>query len=336
MSRPRVQQIETADPSMPNYHQISPSSSISSLSSSDVVFSQPALAANRDNDLVIDLDTDEESYSGSAFTWPTVESPAAHHTSPLRPARRTPATASSETSRNSQPASATPATSNTTTTASDRRRYALTIALNREAEQAADPSTTLARRIAARESARTSSSSSPQDQHFPTARLLSRTTISVAEPEPPADLRRLATTREAERQLHYRDWHRLGLLDPSTSVAGSDGAGISPGRFTPPMAYARRRSSAATTRTFPLSLDNNDGQEEDADALSMDIAQRLRRRMATLDALESISDSQLEREREHDPSGPLPSASSSIRTLDRYMARIRAGLGNGRAPEWED
>ncbi|KAG8678099.1 hypothetical protein FRC09_020124, partial [Ceratobasidium sp. 395] len=214
--------------------------------------------------------------------------------------------------------------------------HALAIALNREAEQAADPNTTLARRIAARESARTSTStsSSQQDQYFPTTRLLSRTTISVAEPDPPADLRRLATTREAERQLHYRDWHRLGLLDPSTSVAGADSAGISPGRFTPHLAYARRRSSAATNRAFPLSSDNNDGQEDDADILSMDAAQRLRRRMAALDALESVSaDSQLERDREHDPSAPLPSVSSSIRNIDQHMARIRM---LGRGVDWED
>jgi len=227
----------------------------------------------------------------------------------------------------------------TAPTPSDRRRHALAIALNREAEQASDPSTTLARRIAARESARISPSSSQQDPFFPTARLLSRTTVSVAEPEPPADLRRLATTREAERQLHYRDWHRLGLLDPSTS-AGSDGAGISPGRLTPPLAYARRRSSVATTRTFPTLDANTEDQEEDMDVLSMDITHRLRRRLATLDALDPITDSQLERERERDDSGaPLPSVSSSIRNIDRRTARARSwlGVGNGRTSvEWED
>ncbi|KAG8714427.1 hypothetical protein FRC08_011928 [Ceratobasidium sp. 394] len=330
-----VQRIEMNDSAMPDYHQ-SPSSSVSSLSGSDVVFSQPALAANRDNDLVIDLDTDDESPS-SVFAWPTIESPAAHHTTPLRPSHRALLLAGPGESspRDLQPISVTPAA--TTTAASDRRRHALAIALSREAEQAADPSTSLARRIAARESARTSSSPSQQDQYFPTTRLLSRTTISVAEPDPPADLRRLATTREAERQLHYRDWHRLGLLDPSTSGAGSDGAGVSPGRLTPQLAYARRRQSAATTRGFPLSSDNNEDQDDDIDVLSMDISQRLRRRMAALDALDSVSESQLERERDHDPSAPLPSVSSSIRAIDRRMARVRSwGLGSGRLPEWED
>ncbi|KAG9104591.1 hypothetical protein FRC06_001057 [Ceratobasidium sp. 370] len=336
-SRPRVQRIDASVRAMPNYHQ-SPSSSVSSLSGSDIVFSQPALAANRDNDLVIDLDTDDES-SNNVFAWPTIESPAAHHTSPLRPSHRALLlTGSSEIPpRNLQPSSVTPAASSVATAASDRRRHALAIALSREAEQAADPSTSLARRIAARESARTSSSPPQQDQYFPTTRLLSRTTISVAEPDPPADLRRLATTREAERQLHYRDWHRLGLLDPSTSVAGSDGAGVSPGRLTPQLAYARRRPSAATTRGFPLSSDNNDDQDDDIDVLSMDITQRLRRRMAALDALDSVSESQLEREREHDPSAPLPSVSSSIRTIDRRMARFRSwGLSSSRLPEWGD
>ncbi|KAG8727379.1 hypothetical protein FRC12_022547 [Ceratobasidium sp. 428] len=66
----------------------------------------------------------------------------------------------------------------------------------------------------------------------------------------------------------------------------------------------------------------------------MDAAQRLRRRMAALDALESVSaDSQLDRDREHDPSAPLPSVSSSIRNIDQHMARIRM---LGRGVDWED
>ncbi|QRW00317.1 2OG-Fe(II) oxygenase family protein [Ceratobasidium sp. AG-Ba] len=319
---------------MPEHHQ-SPSSSVSSLSGSEVVFSQPALAANRDNDLVIDLDTDDE-YASGVFAWPAVESPAAHHMAPLRPSHRAlllTGSGDAPAPRVIRPSSG--ASTSTPSTTTERRLHALTIAINRGAEQAADPSTSLARHIAARESARTSSSPLSQ-QDFPTARLLSRTTVSVAEPEPASDLRRLATTREAERQLQYRDWHRLNLLDPPAATAASDGASVSPGRMTPQLAYARRRSSAATTRPLASSLDHNEGQEDDIDVLSMDITQRLRRRMAALDALDPVTDSQLERDRErdHDPSAPLPSVSSSIRSIDRRLGRFRSWLG--RNTQWED
>ncbi|CCO26177.1 hypothetical protein BN14_00194 [Rhizoctonia solani AG-1 IB] len=235
---------------MPEYG--SPSSSVSSLSSTgDVVFSSPALAATRENELV-DLDDDAD-----VLGWPTIESPAAH--APMHSAQRT-------RPRNSQPPAALITPSQAALSASDRWRHVLAIAVNRETEQANDPSTSLARRIAARDAMRQSqsqSSSPSTEPTYPTARLVSRTTIPVAEPEPPADLRRLATTREAERQLHYRDWHRLGLLDPSSSsTAGSDNAGITPGRLIPTASYARRRSR------LPSLLDPNGDEEDDVSELS--------------------------------------------------------------------
>ncbi|CAE6416484.1 unnamed protein product [Rhizoctonia solani] len=255
---------------MPEYG--SPSSSVSSLSSTgDVVFSSPALAATRENELV-DLDDDAD-----VLGWPTIESPAAH--APMHSAQRT-------RPRNNQPPAALITPSQAALSASDRWRHVLAIAVNRETEQANDPSTSLARRIAARDAMRQSqsqSSSPSTEPTYPTARLVSRTTIPVAEPEPPADLRRLATTREAERQLHYRDWHRLGLLDPSSSsTAGSDNAGITPGRLIPTASYARRRSR------LPSLLDPNGDEEDDVSELS----HRLHRRMSP----SAVTDTLLERE----------------------------------------
>ncbi|CAE6515294.1 unnamed protein product [Rhizoctonia solani] len=236
---------------MPEYG--SPSSSVSSLSSTaDVVFSAPALAATREND-VVDLEED-----GSVFNWPAVESPAAH--APIQPTRRA-----------RQPSSTLVIPSQAALSISERWRHALA---NRDADQANDPSTSLARRIAARDALRQSQSQSPSstsEPTYPTARLLSRTTIPVSEPEPPADLRRLATTREAERQLHYRDWHRLGLLDPpSSSVAGVDSAGVTPGRLIPTSSYARRRAR------LPSLLDPNGDEDDEISELS----HRLHRRMS--------------------------------------------------------
>ncbi|KAB5594400.1 hypothetical protein CTheo_2177 [Ceratobasidium theobromae] len=279
---------------MPNYG--SPSSSVSSLSSSgDIVFSSPALAATRDNEVVIDFSTEEDSEHGNVFGWPAVESPAAH-----APAMRPTRTRSSET-QTSRPQST-----------SDRWRHSLVV-MSREAEQAHDPNTSLARRIAARESARQSQSqSSTSEPTFPTARLLSRTVIPVSEPEPPADLRRLATTREAERQLHYRDWHRLGLFDPSSSVGGSDNATVSPGRLIPSSVYPRRRSR------LPPPLDQN-GDEHDDEGTPVEIPHRLHRRISS----GLISDAQLERE--HD------AASSRTTDQDRRLSRSRISILGGRS-----
>ncbi|KAJ1310268.1 hypothetical protein OPQ81_007009 [Rhizoctonia solani] len=251
--------------SMPEYG--SPSSSVSSLSSTaDVVFSSPALAATRDNE-VVDLEDD-----GNVFSWPVVESPAAH--APMHTARRTRPL--------NQPSVAPITPSQAALSISERWRHAFA---NREA-QADDPSTSLARRIAARDAIRQSqsqSSSSTSEPTYPTARLLSRTTIPVPEPEPSADLRRLATTREAERQLHYRDWHRLGLLDhPSSSVAGADSAAITPGRLIPTASYARRRSR------LPSLLDPNGDEEDEISELSL----RLHRRTSP----SMVTDSLLDRE----------------------------------------
>ncbi|CAE6525521.1 unnamed protein product [Rhizoctonia solani] len=253
-----------SDSGMPEYG--SPSSSVSSLSSTaDVVFSSPALAATRDNE-VVDLEED-----GSVFSWPAIESPAAH--APMQSTRRTRVF--------NQPPPAP--ISSAALSISERWRHA--IAMRGEGTREDDPSTTLARRIAAREALRQSQSqnSSSTLETYPTARLLSRTTIPVVEPEPPADLRRLATTREAERQLHYRDWHRLGLLDPSTSsVAGSDNAGVTPGRLIPTASYARRRAR------LPSLLDPNGDDEEEISELS----HRLHRRMSP----STVTDSLLDRE----------------------------------------
>ncbi|KAG8763838.1 hypothetical protein FRC11_011508 [Ceratobasidium sp. 423] len=248
---------------MPEYG--SPSSSVSSLSSTaDVVFSSPALAATRENE-VVDLEED-----GGVFSWPAVESPAAH--APMQPTRRT-----------RQPSGALVTPSQAALSISERWRHALA---NRDADQANDPSTSLARRIAAREALRQSqsqSSSSASEPTYPTARLLSRTIIPVSEPEPPADLRRLATTREAERQLHYRDWHRLGLLDPSSSlVAGADSAGVTPGRLIPTASYARRRTR------LPSLLDPNGDEEDEISELS----HRLHRRIPP----STVTDTMLDRE----------------------------------------
>ncbi|KAF8710711.1 hypothetical protein RHS03_02175, partial [Rhizoctonia solani] len=259
MRRMRRMAYFASESGMPEYG--SPSSSVSSLSSTgDVVFSSPALAATRENE-VVDLDDD-----GGVFSWPAVESPAAHVL--MHPGQRT-------RIRNNQSSPAPITPSQAALTAGDRWRHVLAIAVNRESEQANDPSTSLARRIAARDALRQSqsqsqSSNTSTEPTYPTARLVSRTTIPVTEPEPPADLRRLATTREAERQLHYRDWHRLGLLDPSTSsVAGSDSAGITPGRLIPTSSYARRRPR------LPSLLDPNGDEEDDVSELS-----RLHRRMS--------------------------------------------------------
>ncbi|KAL5636006.1 hypothetical protein ACGC1H_004723 [Rhizoctonia solani] len=253
-----------SDSGMPEYG--SPSSSVSSLSSTaDVVFSSPALAATRDNE-VVDLEED-----GSVFSWPAIESPAAH--APMQSTRRTRVF--------NQPPPAP--ISSAALSISERWRHAIAM---REGLREDDPSTTLARRIAAREALRQSqsqNSSSTLEPTYPTARLLSRTTIPVVEPEPPADLRRLATTREAERQLHYRDWHRLGLLDPSSSsVAGSDSAGVTPGRLIPTASYARRRAR------LPSLLDPNGDEEDEISELS----HRLHRRMSP----STVTDSLLERE----------------------------------------
>ncbi|CAE7218483.1 unnamed protein product [Rhizoctonia solani] len=248
------------EPRMPEYE--SPSSSVSSLSSTaDIVFSSPALAATRDNE-VVDLEED-----GSGFSWPAIESPAAH--APMQYTRRIRVT------NQPPPAPISPAALNI----SERWRHAIAM---RESIRDDDPNTTLARRIAAREALRQSQSqNSAPEPTFPTARLLSRTIIPVAEPEPPADLRRLATTREAERQLHYRDWHRLGLLDPSTSsVAGSDGAGVTPGRLIPTSSYARRRPRPP--------LDPNGDDEEE----SSESSHRLHRRMSP----STVTDTLLDRE----------------------------------------
>ncbi|ELU44575.1 2OG-Fe(II) oxygenase superfamily domain-containing protein [Rhizoctonia solani AG-1 IA] len=252
MRRMRRMAYFASESGMPEYG--SPSSSVSSLSSTgDVVFSSPALAATRENE-VVDLDDD-----GGVFSWPAVESPAAHVL--MHPGQRT-------RIRNNQSSPAPITPSQAALTAGDRWRHVLAIAVNRESEQANDPSTSLARRIAARDALRQSqsqsqSSNTSTEPTYPTARLVSRTTIPVTEPEPPADLRRLATTREAERQLHYRDWHRLGLLDPSTSsVAGSDSAGITPGRLIPTSSYARRRPR------LPSLLDPNGDEEDDVSELS--------------------------------------------------------------------
>ncbi|KAH7340393.1 hypothetical protein B0J17DRAFT_317320 [Rhizoctonia solani] len=246
----------------------SPSSSVSSLSSTvDVVFSSPALAATRENE-VVDLEEDS-----NVFSWPTVESPAAH--APMQSTRRTRPL--------NQPSPVPIAPSQAALSISERWRRALA---EREGDRTDDPSTTLARRIAARDALRQSQSSvSTPESTYPTARLLSRTVIPVSEPEPPADLRRLATTREAERQLHYRDWHRLGLLDPSTSVAGSDNAGVTPGRIIPTATYARRRSR------IPSLLDPN-GDEDDE---GYELYHRLHRRMSpntVTDSLPELSNRQ--------------------------------------------
>ena len=157
----------------------------------------------------------------------------------------------------------------------ERRRQAIAIALNRETEQAQDSSTSLARRIAARQAARQSANN--QESEYPTARFLSRTTIPTSEPEPPADLRRLATTREAERQLHYRDWHRLGLLDPSTSISNGDAATVASLLSARPsgMVYARRRPSASTIRPTPITSDPTPEEQDDDDVLSMDAVHRV-------------------------------------------------------------
>lgn len=60
--------------------------------------------------------------------------------------------------------------------------------------------------------------------------------------------------------------------------------------------------------------------------------------MAALDALDPISDAQLDRE--HDSATPLPSMSTSMRASDRRMARIRPWLGLGSRShvptDWED
>ncbi|KDN41914.1 hypothetical protein RSAG8_07131, partial [Rhizoctonia solani AG-8 WAC10335] len=234
------------------------------LGTADVVFSSPALAATRENE-VVDLEED-----GSVFSWPAVESPAAH--APMQYTRRT---------RLNQPSLAP--ISQAALNISERWRHAIAM---REGIREDDPSTTLARRIAARETYRQSQSQNPtstSEPTYPTARLLSRTIIPVVEAEPPADLRRLATTREAERQLHYRDWHRLGLLDPSSSsVAGSDGAGVTPGRLIPTASYARRRAR------LPSLLDPNGDEEDEISELS----HRLHRRMSP----STVSDSLLDRE----------------------------------------
>lgn len=294
----------------------SPSSSVSSLSSSgDVVFSSPALAATRDNEVVIDFGAEDDSEHGGIFSWPAVESPAAHAPS-LRPTPRTRIMPSDSQLQAPRQSSATP--SQAALSPSDRWRHALAIAINREAEQAQDPSTSLARRIAARESARQSQSAAPNSEpSFPTARLLSRTIIPVSEPEPPADLRRLATTREAERQLHYRDWHRLGLFDPQP-VAGSDNAGVSPGRLIPTASYARRRSR------FPSALDPN-GDEQDDEGGSTDMPQRLHRRMAP----NLVSDAQLERE--HEPISSSSSGTTRMAEPDRRLSRSRISIFGGRS-----
>ncbi|CUA72377.1 hypothetical protein RSOLAG22IIIB_01044 [Rhizoctonia solani] len=247
---------------MPDYG--SPSSSVSSLSSNDVVFSSPAIAATRDSELV-DLEED-----GAVFSWPAIETPSAH--APMQSDRRI---------RPSQPP---PPIAPASLSLSERWRHAIAM---REATREDDPSTTLARRIAAREALRQSqsqsNSTSSSEPTYPTARLLSRTTIPVVESEPPADLRRLATTREAERQLHYRDWHRLGLLDPSSSsVAGSDNAGVTPGRLIPTASYARRRAR------IPSLLDPNGDEEDEVSELS----HRLHRRMSS----STVTDSLLNRE----------------------------------------
>lgn len=60
--------------------------------------------------------------------------------------------------------------------------------------------------------------------------------------------------------------------------------------------------------------------------------------MAALDALDPVSDAQLDRE--HDSATPIPTMGTPIRTPDRRIARIRPwpGLGSrSLAPaEWED
>ena len=65
---------------------------------------------------------------------------------------------------------------------------------------------------------------------------------------------------------------------------------------------------------------------------------QLRRRMAALNALDPISDAQLDRE--HDSYTPISTAGIPIRNPDRRTARIRPWLGLGSrslAPtEWED
>ncbi|KAF8758329.1 Clavaminate synthase [Rhizoctonia solani] len=240
MRRMRRMAYFASESGMPEYG--SPSSSVSSLSSTgDVVFSSPALAATRENE-VVDLDDD-----GGVFSWPAVESPAAHVL--MHPGQRT-------RIRNNQSSPAPITPSQAALTAGDRWRHVLAIAVNRESEQANDPSTSLARRIAARDALRQSqsqsqSSNTSTEPTYPTARLVSRTTIPVTEPEPPADLRRLATTREAERQLHYHS------------------AGITPGRLIPTSSYARRRPR------LPSLLDPNGDEEDDVSELS-----RLHRRMS--------------------------------------------------------
>lgn len=218
--------------------------------------------------MVIDFGAEDDGDHGGIFSWPAVESPAAHAPA-LRPTQRT-RIISSDSPPQPRRSSSSTATSQAALSPSERWRHALAIAINREAEQAQDPNTSLARRIAARESARQNQPSTPNPEpSFPTARLLSRTIIPVSEPEPPADLRRLATTREAERQLHYRDWHRLGLFDPTPPVAGSDNAGVSPGRLIPTASYARRRSR------FPSVLDPNGDEQDDDAGLSTDMPQRV-------------------------------------------------------------
>lgn len=277
-----------SDDTMPDHSAQSPSSSVSSLSGmypafviggadpstgSEVVFSQPALAASRENDVLVDLDNDDDDRS-NVFSWPAVESPAAH-ASPMRPTHRALLLGGTTTpDATPRPQLASPPSTSALIASSERRRQAIAIALNnREAEQAQDPSTSLARRIAARQAARQSANN--HEPEFPTARFLSRTTISTSEPDPPADLRRLATTREAERQLHYRDWHRLGLFDPSTSVSGSDGPAFPPARG-PGLVYARRRPSASTIRPTSTVADPNAEDQDDDDILSMDMTHRVR------------------------------------------------------------
>ncbi|KAF8602705.1 hypothetical protein BDV93DRAFT_523809 [Ceratobasidium sp. AG-I] len=311
-----------SDDAMPDHSAQSPSSSVSSLSGSEVVFSQPALAASRENDVLVDLDNDDGDRS-NVFSWPAVESPAAH-ASPMRPTHRAlllGGTATTDATLRSQSASSS--STSALLASNERRRQAIAIALGRETEQTQDPSTSLARRIAARQAARLSANN--HEPEYPTARFLSRTTIPTSEPEPPADLRRLATTREAERQLHYRDWHRLGLLDPSTSISSGDAATVASLLSARPsgMVYARRRPSASTTRSIPTTSDPTLEEQEDDDVLTMDVAHRLRRRMAALDALDPISDAQLDRE--HDSATPI-STSGIPRNPDRRTAR-RPWLG---------
>ncbi|QRW27242.1 2OG-Fe(II) oxygenase family protein [Rhizoctonia solani] len=238
MRRMRRMAYFASESGMPEYG--SPSSSVSSLSSTgDVVFSSPALAATRENE-VVDLDDD-----GGVFSWPAVESPAAHVL--MHPGQRT-------RIRNNQSSPAPITPSQAALTAGDRWRHVLAIAVNRESEQANDPSTSLARRIAARDALRQSqsqsqSSNTSTEPTYPTARLVSRTTIPL-----------LNRTSCGSQTVGNHTRGRATITLP---------AGITPGRLIPTSSYARRRPR------LPSLLDPNGDEEDDVSELS-----RLHRRMS--------------------------------------------------------